>query len=287
MITSIRAQKFPAALFTLVTLALTHFNVGASTEPALIEVMVLGTYHMSNPGQDLVNAKVDDVTTTRRQQELADVANRLAAFKPTKIAVEVAPSGGSYTVSTYRQFSPALLLKDRNEITQIGYRLAHQLGHGDVYAIDERNPGIDYFPFAKVQAYAKSAEREPVLAKMIADVQAESKSFESRQGTQTVTQLLASLNEPNVISKKQQFYTGLMSFGQDAKGSVDARWPGAELNAAWYLRNAKIFAKLTQVAKPGDRIVVLFGEGHAYQLREFVGTTKGYRLIEANRYLLP
>jgi Family of unknown function (DUF5694) len=45
--------------------------------------------------------------------------------------------------------------------------------------------------------------------------------------------------------------------------------PGADLNAAWYHRNAKIFAKLTQIARPGDRVLVVFGSGHAFWLRHF------------------
>jgi hypothetical protein len=59
-----------------------------TSAPARIQVMVLGTYHFDNPGQDLHNMKVDSVLTTAKQAELADVASRLAKFNPTKIAVE-------------------------------------------------------------------------------------------------------------------------------------------------------------------------------------------------------
>jgi hypothetical protein len=45
--------------------------------------MILGVYHFSNPGHDVHNAKVDDVTTPQRQAELAELATRLAQFKPT------------------------------------------------------------------------------------------------------------------------------------------------------------------------------------------------------------
>lgn len=50
--------------------------------------MMLGTYHFGNPGQDLHDMKADNVLTPKKQAELADVAARLARFKPTKIAVE-------------------------------------------------------------------------------------------------------------------------------------------------------------------------------------------------------
>lgn len=59
----------------------------------------------------------------------------------------------------------------------------------------------------------------------------------------------------------------------------------AELNAAWYRRNAKIFSKLTQIVKPGDRVLIEFGAGHAFWLRHFVQNTPGFQLIEARDYL--
>jgi hypothetical protein len=49
---------------------------------------------------------------------------------------------------------------------------------------------------------------------------------------------------------------------------------------------ASIVAKLAQIARPGDRIVVLFGAGHAYWLRHLVETTPGYQLIEPDHDLI-
>ena len=50
----------------------------AAPNSEAIQVMILGSYHMGNPGQDLHNVKVDDVRTPAKQAELADVAARLA-----------------------------------------------------------------------------------------------------------------------------------------------------------------------------------------------------------------
>ena len=57
------------------------------------------------------------------------------------------------------------------------------------------------------------------------------------------------------------------------------------MNAAWYLRNAKIFAKLTQIAQPGDRVLVVFGAGHAFWLRHFAEQTPGFSLAEPKEFL--
>jgi len=53
----------------------------------------------------------------------------------------------------------------------------------------------------------------------------------------------------------------------------------------WYKRNFLICANIIQLSKPGDRIVVLFGAGHAFLLRQCIGQTRGFKLVEPNDYL--
>ena len=95
----------------------------------------------------------------------------------------------------------------------------------------------------------------------------------------TVSKILAELNDPAAISRNQSHYTLALGLGQGND------WAGAELNAAWYLRNAKIYAKLMKIARPGDRILVLYGAGHNYLLRDFVRTTPGFMLVEPQIFL--
>jgi hypothetical protein len=73
-----------------------------SKEPT-IPLMFLGAYHMANPGLDHFNLQSDDVLAPKRQAEIQDLVNRLAAFKPTKIAVE-APFGDSLTRARYQNY---------------------------------------------------------------------------------------------------------------------------------------------------------------------------------------
>ena len=56
--------------------------------PGATKLLIVGTYHMANPGQDAVNLDADDPTSPRRQQELAQLLDRLALYQPTRVAVE-------------------------------------------------------------------------------------------------------------------------------------------------------------------------------------------------------
>lgn len=248
--------------------------------PPPVQVLVLGTFHLSNPGQDLHNLKVDDVRTPEKQKDLAELADRLAKFKPTKIAVEALSDRPDYGYAKYESYTPEQLTKNADERVQIGFRLAKNLGHQTVYGIDEQSDTIDYFPFDKVDAYAKAHGETATLEKMHASVQAMMQALEAAQKTTPIHTLLAQTNDPaKVLSDHRDFYYAFLRLG-DAKTQ-----PGADLNGGWYLRNAKIFAKLQQVAKPGDRIVVIFGAGHNYWLRHFVRETPGFQLVEPGDFL--
>jgi hypothetical protein len=49
-------------------------------------VLVLGTFHMANPGHGIFNLKVDDVLTPKRQKEIGETVEVMKHFHPTKIA---------------------------------------------------------------------------------------------------------------------------------------------------------------------------------------------------------
>jgi len=100
--------------------------------------------------------KVDSVLTPAKQAELAEVASCLAKFNPTKIAVEALSDRSDFVTKKFEEFTPETLNRDPDERTQIAFRLARQLGHKSVYGIDEQSKTIDYFPFDKVDAYAKA-----------------------------------------------------------------------------------------------------------------------------------
>ena len=251
-------------------------------EPEPVEVMILGAYHMGNPGQDVHNARIDPVTTPDKQAQLEAVAEGLARFRPTAIAVErIARDQSTLLDHRYPDFTPADLLTNPDERIQLGYRLAHRLGLERVYAIDEqdREGQPSYFPFEDVQTWAAANGGGERLGAMHGEIAAVLADLERRQATESVARLLTRINAPERVRWDQGFYARLMTFG------AGDEQPGAVLNACWYARNAQIFARLLQVARPGDRIVVVYGSGHNYWLRQMVETTPGFRLVEPAGYL--
>lgn len=270
----------------LAMLCLPQVALAQTPAPAApIQVMVVGSYHMNNPGRDMHNMQTDSVTTPQKQLELAAVAEALAGFRPTAVAIErVAPDQATMLDAGWPAYRPENLLNDPDERVQIGYRLASQAGIDRVYAIDEKDRAGQptYFPMDGVIAWAQANGRMGEFQAIGGAIQATVAELEARQRERTVEQMLAEINAPQhkmVGPAGQGIYYAMLGLG-----SGDTQ-PGAELNARWYARNAQIFARLVQVAEPGDRIVIIYGAGHAYWLRHFIATTPGFDLVEPTAYL--
>ncbi|MDR7335132.1 DUF5694 domain-containing protein [Roseateles asaccharophilus] len=257
-------------------LAATAAHAAPPKDAAGVQVVVLGTYHFGNPGSDIVNTKVDDVLQPHRQVELEALTAKLARFAPTKVMVE--RDGDKHEgqrLPAYDAWRAGGRRDVRNEVEQVGYRLAAAMKHEAVYGIDADGD----FPFEAVQTWAKKNGAEAQLNAQLDELKQRSKADEQAQYTRTIMQTLAAFNDPARILHDHQFNTRLLRMGRGADQ------PGAELLGQWTLRNARSCGRMVQLAKPGDRILVLFGAGHSHLLRQCVREQPGWTLVEAVDYL--
>ena len=258
------------------------FGATAADKPKVVEMMVLGSYHFGNPGLDTHNMKADSVLAPKRQAELDAVARAVLAFKPTHVMVEQQSEAPNLELAEYKKFTMADLLRDENEITQLGYRIAKMANLPVVYGIDEqpKKDEPDYYPYDKVQAAAKQFGQTAMLEQLNAPIGEMVKTFELAQKTATVGQLLLQMNGAKMQTAMVSSYFNMLPIGDTETQT------GADLNAMWYLRNAKIFGKALKIAKPGDRVFVLYGAGHVYWLRHFASHMPGYKFVDPQLYLL-
>lgn len=267
-------------LTTFFAIGLTALVAVGEAQARDVQVMVLGTYHLANPGQDLHNVEVDDVTSELRQRQLKAIADVLAAFGPDRVAVEGLSEREDFSLASYEDFVPADLEEIPNERVQIGFRLAHRLGHEKVFGIDEKDETKDYYPFGRVADFAEANDQSAPIRALhrMGSSYVETVGRLHAQGH--IAGALHWMNQPAMIERMQsQGYYELLGVG-DREDQ-----PGALLNARYYERNARIFAKLMQVVEAGDRVLVVYGSGHSYWLRHFVSETPGFELVEPNDYL--
>jgi hypothetical protein len=112
-------RRLRLALFALTALC----DCVLAAEPAVTQIMLVGTYHFSNPGKDLNNVKAVDILAADRQREIGNVVEGQARFAPTMVAVEWP---AAVVTERYAKFREGQLPESRNEVVQLGFRLARE-----------------------------------------------------------------------------------------------------------------------------------------------------------------
>ncbi len=255
-----RTLALALALFTLLPLA-------AQERPARAEILILGTYHMANPGRDIINSQVDDVLSPKRQAEMAQLAEVLKRFRPTKIAVERS-FDDQRIVRDYNAYLAGTHQLTRNEVEQIGFRLARDLGHKAVYAVDVDGE----FPFMRLQKFAKATGRDKEFEALYAEVGEMVKARDAYLASHTILETLLYMNDDAAVARDVGFYFRQAEFGEPWD------WAGADLLGEWYRRNMRIYTNIARLAGPEDRVLVVYGSGHLGWLQYAFANNPRFRL---------
>jgi len=271
-------MRFSAALSLLTLTAMARVagaQTASSPPPApRAEVLVLGTYHMANPGHDLFNTRADDVLAPARQKELAELSAVLAKFRPTKIAIESNYGEEKYP-KRYAEYLAGTYALSRNEIEQIGFRLAKDMGHATVYPVDADGD----FPFQRVVNYTKATGQSAGLEAILADIGKMVKAQDEYLKTHTVLQTLMLMNSDAQVAEDLGFYYREARYGEPGD------YAGPDLLTEWYRRNIRIYNNvMTLVAGPEERILVIFGAGHLGWLRQDFAANPNLRLRKLEEF---
>ncbi len=238
-----------------------------------VSVVIVGGFPHEQSRHDLHNTQVDDVLAPKRQAEIAQVTEALAKFKPTLVAVEWPSDLVNQRYDAYLKGTLAPLAQTKSCSS------ASVSPRARASPMSKASTSTATFPTTPVVAYAKAHGMDGLIASANADVETMSKAEDAMLAKGSVGGVLRYLNDPAQIGRGQDFYRLMLKVG----GGNDQ--PGADLLTQWYRRNFVICANLVQRAKPGDHVVVFYGAGHAFLLRQCVSEMPGYRLVEADDYL--
>jgi hypothetical protein len=281
----------------LAFVALCLFNTPAPAQPihdALAgvrkaDVLLLGTFHFDDPGLDDYKPRFPwNPLDSRRQQEITQVVGLLAAFRPTRVALEWPIGRQADLDSAYSAFLSGRAPLGVNEREQLGFRLAHELGHTRVYAVDA--PARSYYPDMTEEEYERHVAR--LLEGADGRVLARQQDLEGRfrnlaevdDSLKTIMHLrdyLLRENDPDrVLTGHGQYLIGSFYLGREDD------YLGPDMRTRWYNRNLRIFHNLQRItASTDERIIVLIGSGHLPILRHSVQASPEYRLVEVRDYL--
>lgn len=266
----------------VLTLAILLMTISALAQqpPARPEVLVLGTYHMANRHHDIYNIQADDVLSPKRQAEMAQVIEALKKFHPTKIAVEAdLLSANNPTTqivpNRYKDYRAGKHELSADEVEQIGFRLAKELGLKTIYPVN-----ADYdFPYQRLVNYAKATGQTKGLDEIMGGFGAQSQAQNDYLASHTILQTLLYMNSDEKTSQDIGLYYRLARFGEVGD------WAGADLLSDWFRRNLRIYTNITHlIESPDERVLVIYGAGHLAWLQQDLAGDPTVRLRKLSEF---
>ncbi len=250
----------------------------ACKEPSA-RILILGSYHMDNPGLDEFNVEADDVLSPRRQKELEEVVEKLARYRPTKIALEV-PHNSSVWPDRYKKYLAGEYVLGPSEKEQIGFRLAKRLGHKAIFPVDYPMWMSGWTP-AELDFTQRETKQLPSASQDKESTPPPPSEEDLRLRRSTIREYLLYLNDEDFLRNDHEQYMGNL-------------WPGegvyiyqrTDSLTNWYKRNFRIFTNLVRITEFGqDRILLVIGSGHQKILRDLAIDATPYCLVETETYL--
>ncbi|MCR2822272.1 DUF5694 domain-containing protein [Lederbergia panacisoli] len=240
-------------------------------------VLILGTFHMA-PSSDLFQSNLDDLLTIKRQKEIQEVVERVKQYNPTKLAVERVTKRNRELNEEYRRYKNGNFELKINEIYQLGFRIANELNHEKIYAIDWMEQGAGTRSAGEVYEWAKA--NQPELFQSIYGWIEASIQGETEGTAPTILDLFRECNDPSEVKKHHEMYMNMARIG-DFDHYVGIDWL-----IWWYQRNLILFSNLTRLATSSDdRILFIVGSGHVQILYQFLEESGLFDLERADTYL--
>ncbi|RYY92555.1 MAG: hypothetical protein EOO11_21130 [Chitinophagaceae bacterium] len=247
------------------------------------QVLLLGTFHFNYPNLDAHktdSSRFVDVLAPQRQRELAELAEVIARFRPTRVYIE---SGrGAYHDSLYGAYRAGSYQLGRNEIFQVAYRVAAAAGLSRVHTVDAENLASEYWGKLP-QVDSMWTARVPVDSVRDQYWNARYTRLynigDSLQTQLTMLENFLMMAEPKVLARMHGHYL------TSGFNSVGDQGPDA-LSIWWFNRNLRIFNNILQTRPgPDDRIVVLFGNGHMPLLKQCFQSSPEFEVVELKSLL--
>ena len=251
------------------------------------KAMVLGVFHFDNPGHDGYKKSFPfDILQADRQEELQLLIKRIEKYKPTKILVEVDRiESDSILFARYKKYLSGKfkINEKKSEVYQLAFKLGKHLGHQKLYASDADS---DWFgaelDWQNYNSKSYMKDRGQLEKSSRYDYDSFYRLNDSLKTVQTLVEHLLMLNSPEGRLKDHQGY--LTETILEGAGDL---YIGADAVAKWYRRNLRIFSNAYDMTnfEEEERLLLIYGAGHVWQLRQFFVDSPDFEYIEANDYL--
>lgn len=239
------------------------------------KVMLLGVFHFGNPQQDVVKTDQIDVMTHENQEYLESLTSQLSTFMPTVVLLEFDPADEKEIQEQYTQYRKGDFELSSNEIYQLGFRVAKKSNLMTVYSFDERSVEWSAEPLFE---YINTHDPETKL-RFDTLIQKITSETGKAHATMSLSELLldANMEEKDSLNKYLYLLTNHVGAGKN--------FEGADAAASWWHRNFRMYANIQRYAMPGERVLVIGGQGHTAILKDLLKIDQDRDAVDFRQYL--
>lgn len=264
------------------------FQISFTSAQEKVKVILLGTYHFNNPGNDMIKSEGRNILSKENQKDLDEIVNKIngSVYKPDQIFVESnfnkkKELNSNYQLYLKNQFNKFTdtIKKERlkrfyteGETFQLGFRLAKKLKHQELYPIDSL---IEM----RFDILLKEVNANPGLEKKFNEIKMSLSDDCLKKNN--LSNIFLCINEKSKLDNNIGFY---ISFAN--KIMIDKDYFGSNLVTDWYKRNLIMYSNIQNQIKPDTKsIFILVGSGHAAIFRNFFEVDKNFELVDLTKIL--
>ena len=240
------------------------------------QVLVVGTFHFNYPGLDELKTEESDkidVLLEPKKSEVTELVEYIKKFKPTKIAIEAHPGYGWNT--KFKEYKSGMHRDERDERYQLAMRIANDFNIDTLYTVDANTLSIDIYTKDSILYKSLTDKINWDIEDPYWEIAEKYFDYEEKQVKKThIIDVFKNMNTREGHNTNFGLYlTGAFASGDGQGADYLSMW--------WYNRNARIFANIVNITESAeDRILVIFGNGHASILRQFFEASPQYDFIE-------
>lgn len=240
----------------------------------MVKVLNMGTFHMGYT-PDATTTEFDE-HDQRNIDQVHQIAQSIAEFKPTVIIVERLPERNSEVQKNYKDYlkNPDKKFKNPSEIELLAFEVGRLAGTNKIYGVDYQE-GYNYRIAEKINDNYGIETYNQYFAVL------DSLQKQYPEEEMSVLQKLQMSNNP-------RYKDMLLNINADILThiSTEGNSEGADEAAKFYHRNLVMYSNLNQIElDEDDRVFVLMGATHTAFFDMWLKRSPKYQLINTGSYL--
>lgn len=241
-----------------------------------IKILNFATFHMGASSD--ANTMEFDENDRKNQEDAKRISEMISKFRPTIICVEYPVEKDTLLNREYNNYlnDPEQGVSWYGEIGLVAFQVARMNGLERLYGIDHKMD-YNYMIANEIVNEIDSVTLNDFYENPFKD----NPELGTDMDSLNFLEKLKLMNHPKFLDFLIAVNADMLTFA-----GTDGNFEGADEAAKYYQRNLRIYSNLNRIPMTkDDRVFILSGGSHTAFLREFIGRSPKYEMVDTFEYL--